>query len=303
MPKKRTTTCILCHKRSSTTLDGIKEYLYCRNCRIGWLKEYANITYDDTYYEGTSGTAGKLFSPIQSFFYSIRNSFAHKKNIKLWIDVGAGDGQYLQSVHAKRRIGVEISTSGRRIMKEHGLETMTDASFLKAKNLQADIISFWQVLEHVDKPLDYLIAAQRNLKANGKIIVAVPNHESFEFRSFGKYWFHLVPQFHIWHFSGHSLRLLLKEANLHVDSADYWAIEHHFTGVLQSFINRSAKSDSVLHRIIKRRQDFSSLSFTDIFWVVFWCTIGLPIVICFWIAGAVAKKSGTFVFVTSKIKN
>jgi 2-polyprenyl-3-methyl-5-hydroxy-6-metoxy-1,4-benzoquinol methylase len=302
MPKKRTSFCILCQKKSSTSLYGITDYLYCKNDRLAWLKEYADITYDDTYYEGTSGTAGKMFSPIQSFFYSIRNSFAHKKIVKLWIDVGAGDGKYLESVKAKRRIGVEISKSGRRIMKSHGLETMTDSVFLKTRNLQADVISFWQVLEHVDKPLDYLIAAQRNLKANGTIIVAVPNHESFEFKTFGKYWFHLVPQFHIWHFSEFSLRHLIEKAHMKVDSMDYWAIEHHFTGVLQSFINRSAKSDSVLHRIIKRRQDFASLSPKDIFWVLFWCTIGLPVVVLFWIAGALFHKSGTFVMVLSKAK-
>ncbi len=301
MHKKNRTVCPICHKKISQTLRGIKTYLHCDESCIAWMKNEPKIEYDESYYVGKSKIGKSLFTPLANYFYDVRNSFAEKKYPQLWIEIGAGDGAYLERVHAKRKIGVEISNSGRKIMKQKGLETMTNEQFLKKRNMEADVISFWQVLEHVDNPWDYLEAAKKNIKKNGKIIIGVPNHESFEFYLFGKYWFHLVPQFHIWHFSPKSLKTLLKNADLKIDRSDYWSIEHHLTGILQSFINACAHSDSVLHRLIKRRQDFSALKARDIFWIIFWCTVGLPLVVFFWILGSLFHKSGTFVVVASKI--
>jgi len=300
MHNKQNTTCPLCHKKTSQNLHGMTNYLYCANCDLAWIKKHPKVVYNETYYGGTSNIAGKAFSPLSILFYKIRNSFAGKNYPKRWIDVGAGDGNYLEYVRAKERIGVEISASGRDHMKRKGLKTKTEKEFLKAKNLQADVISFWHVLEHVDKPWEYIEAAQRNIKSRGKIIIGVPNHRSLEFKVFGKYWFHLVPDFHLWHYSPKSLEAFLNQANLKIETIDYWSLEHHLTGVLQSFINRTAKSDSVLHRIIKRRQDFSNLNVKDIFWVIFWCTLGLPIVLLFWATGAIMQRPGTFIVVASK---
>jgi len=300
MRNQELTICPLCHKKTSQNLHGMTNYLYCERCDIAWVKKHPKIVYNETYYGGTSNIAGKAFSPLSILFYKIRNSFAGNKYPQRWIDVGAGDGNYLEYVKAKERIGVEISASGRDHMKKKGLKTMTEKEFLKAKNLKADVISFWHVLEHVDKPWEYIEAAQRNIKSHGKIIIGVPNHRSLEFKIFGKYWFHLVPDFHLWHYSPKSLETFLTKAGLKIQTSDYWSLEHHLTGVLQSFINRTAKSDSVLHRIIKRRQDFSKLNAKDIFWVAFWCTVGLPIVVLFWITGAIMHRSGTFIVVASK---
>jgi len=300
MLKKKSAICPTCGTRVNENMSGIKEYWYCKKCALGWVKQYQFNPYDDNYYGGKSLLATIIFSPIEEIFYKIRNNYVGKRDTNLWIDVGAGDGGYLRRVNAKKKIGVEISESGRKIMKSHGLQTMDTREFLKKDNLNADFISFWQVLEHVENPIDYLKSAERNIKPRGKIIIAVPNHKSFEFAVFGRYWFHLLPQYHIWHFSLKSLGLLLAKAHLKPESIDYWAIEHHLTGVLQSFVNKSTESDSVLHRLLKRRHNFSTLSLRDIFWITVWCTIGFPIVLLFWIVGAVFHRSGTLVLIASK---
>lgn len=296
---KENAKCCICGKKATENLPSLKNYFYCKNCQLGWMKKFPEAVYDETYYEGKSGIAQKLFQPIANLFYGIRSNYAGKDRKKLWIDVGAGDGGYLKTVPSEKKLGVEISKAGRKIMERNGISTMSNSDFLKAKNLNANVISFWHVLEHVDNPMDYLRAAKRNLLKKGKIVIGVPNIESLEFKAFKKYWFHLVPDFHLWHFSPISLRKTLDKTGFKIKNIDCWSIEHHPTGVLQSFINSTAHSDSILHRLIKRGLDYK-FKFRDLFWSVFWLTIGLPIILFFWTLGAITKRPGTFVIVAYK---
>ena len=293
--------CIFCNGKTVSGMGNISSYWYCNVCLLGWLKEIPHIVYADDYYIGKSNIASIIFSPIANFFYFIRRVYVGLDEKKVWVDCGAGEGGFLQTVHSKKKIGVEISSSGRKMMKEKGILTLSDEEFLVSKNLQADVISFWHVIEHLVEPTRYLSVARKNLSKNGKIVLGIPNHRSFEFRVFGKHWFHLVQEYHIWHFSPKSITQLLNRTGFTVKYIDNWSIEHHLTGILQSFINKSAGSDSVLHRLVKRGLNYS-LSFKDIFWSIFWLSIGLPIVLLFWLVSSIFNQSGTIVIVATKSK-
>lgn len=292
--------CPLCNKKAKSKMGKVSGYWYCTFCSLGWIKQIPKTSYQEEYYLSGSTFLSNLFSPIANLFYKIRESYTPSPRKKLSIDVGAGDGNYLEKVTAGKKIGVEISSAGRATMKKKGLEVMTNDAFLKKKNLNADTISFWHVLEHVNHPAKYIEAAEKNLKQKGKIVIAIPNIESFEFKLFHKYWFHLAPKYHVWHFSPGSMKKFLNNANLKVEKIDYFAIEHHLTGLIQSFINKTTGSEDILHKLIKRRQNLHTLQTNQIFFVFFWLTLGLPIVLLFWIVSAVLHKPGTFVIVASK---
>ncbi|OGH14327.1 MAG: hypothetical protein A2687_01725 [Candidatus Levybacteria bacterium RIFCSPHIGHO2_01_FULL_38_26] len=295
------TLCIFCKSKPTLSLLGLTDYWHCPDCGIAWVKKIPKVEYGDMYYKGKSTLASRVFAPIGKTFYSLRSTYAGNGGKKVWIDVGAGDGGFLSTVAAKKKIGVEVSSSGRKIMQQNGLDTLTDRQFLKSKGLNADIISFWHVLEHVEKPWEYLESAKRNLKKNGKIIIGIPNIDSFEFKYAKKYWFHLQPQFHLWHFTPKSVKKLLDITGFTVNKIDHWSIEHHPTGVLQSFINKSSgSSENVLHKLIKRGTGKSHLAPKDIFWVGFWTSIGSPIIFSFWLGGSIFRKAGTIVVVASK---
>lgn len=214
--------------------------------------------------------------------------------------MGAGEGEFLKTVKARHKIGIEVSKIGLANMKKAGLEVMTDTKFLQSNNLDADVISFWHVLEHVKNPKQFLGAAAKNLTQEGRIVIGIPNSQSLEFRLFKQYWFHLIPQYHLWHFSPRSIELLLTQNGFQIENVDYWAPEHHLTGVLQSFINKTAGSDNVLHRAVKRSTGLKKVRIKDLLWICFWATVGLPIVLMFWIVASLLKKSGSIVIVASK---
>ncbi|OGG29526.1 hypothetical protein A2971_02475 [Candidatus Gottesmanbacteria bacterium RIFCSPLOWO2_01_FULL_46_21] len=286
--------CPLCHEHPYP-LPKLPYYAYCSDCKLAWLWRFPKAIYGDNYYTGASNVASRLFTPIATLLYRLRSAYVGLGKKKLWIDVGAGDGQFLKTVNAHQKVGVEISPSGRVLMKQAGLKTMTDKQFLRLKNLQADVISFWHVLEHMENPWDYLRAAQKHLTHSGTLIIGVPNVDCLEYRLFGQRWFH-SPQFHLWQFTPRAIFLLLKQTGFTIKSIDYWSIEHHLPCLLQSCINATAGSDAVLHRFIKRGHT-SGFTKKDLFWSLFWVTLGMPIVILLWVVGALTHKSGTVVIV------
>lgn len=294
--------CPLCTSVPASDLHGLSGYWYCRRCQLSWAKKFPVSEYDENYYSAKSSLIGKAFAPIANILYVIRTWYVRMKRINLWIDVGAGDGGFLRNVVAKRKIGVEVSPSGRSMMETAGIETMTDQEFLRKKNLRADVISFWHVLEHIENPWVYVGAAVRNLGPHGSVVIGVPNGESLELQLFKRHWFHLVPKHHLWFFSPRSLEIMLAQHRLFIKSIDYWSIEHHFPGILQSLINVTSGGDSVLHRLVKRRENFSVLTGRDVVSSLFWLTLGFPLVLVLWITNSLFKRSGTIVIVAQKQK-
>lgn len=294
---KKNLDCPLCKKKGSN-LPKFPLHFYCKTCKLAWLKHFPKATYDDTYYTGASTIASKLFSPIAFLFNLIRSSYAGFDKKKLWIDVGAGDGRFLHTVNAQKKIGVDISLSARKIMGKKGISTMTNEQFLRIRNLNADVISFWHVLEHVPNPWDYLHTASNNLNKKGLLIIGVPSIDCLEYYLFGNKWFH-TPKFHLYENSSTSIGILLKKTGFKIKYIDYWSPEHHLPNALQSFVNATAGSQGALHRLIRRGHD-STFYFKDFVWSLFWMTIGAPIVILFWIIAASTRKSSTIVVVGSK---
>jgi 2-polyprenyl-3-methyl-5-hydroxy-6-metoxy-1,4-benzoquinol methylase len=80
-----------------------------------------------------------------------------------------------------------------------------------------DVITMWQALEHVHRPLDVLREAKRLLTPGGKLVIAVPNIDSGPFRWFGPDWFGLDLPRHLTHFSAATLRRMVEQAGFRVD--------------------------------------------------------------------------------------
>ena len=294
--------CPICNHTRIVSLREVNEYWHCRGCGVAWRKKLQKTTYKEDYYAPASSAASIMFRPLLNFFYFLRSRYSERKQHGLWIDVGAGDGNFVSGVDAKRKIGVEGSLAAREIMKKKGIRVLGDASFLQKRGLAADVISFWHVLEHLVDPEKFLLASFRNLKKSGELIVAVPNIDSFEFGFFERDWFHLEPKLHLWHFSPKSIKILLRKCGFRIKRIDYFSIEHHSTGLLQSFINKGSSQKNSLHKLVKsiRQTDAVAVKASDVLVNLFWLTLGLPIIFIVWIINSLTERSGTFVIVAVK---
>jgi 2-polyprenyl-3-methyl-5-hydroxy-6-metoxy-1,4-benzoquinol methylase len=132
------------------------------------------------------------------------------------LDVGCGVGSYLYSLRELgwEVQGIEIDKQAASYAKKAlGLEVLSDpleeAGF---PDMHFDVVIMRQVLEHLSDPFGTLVEVYRVLKASGKLIVELPNFESFQAALFRDKWFHLDLPRHLYHFSPCTLQTMLCQA-------------------------------------------------------------------------------------------
>jgi len=138
------------------------------------------------------------------------------------LDFGCGSGSFLQRMQRRGWdvLGVDISAVVvQRIRRELGLPALAGSLWHpELPTAGFDLITMWQSLEHVHRPLEILRRACELTAPGGRLIVSVPNIESGPFRWFGSAWFALELPRHLTHFSAGSLRRMVELAGFRVDS-------------------------------------------------------------------------------------
>ncbi|MFL5339878.1 MAG: class I SAM-dependent methyltransferase [Gemmataceae bacterium] len=132
------------------------------------------------------------------------------------LDVGCGSGAYLRAMRRRgwKVTGLDASPRmAERVRDELGLPA--HAGTLPHLNLEPesfDVITMWHTLEHVHEPLPLLREARKLLAPQGKLVLAVPNIDSWPFRWFGRHWFGLELPRHLTHFTPATLPQMLQRA-------------------------------------------------------------------------------------------
>jgi 2-polyprenyl-3-methyl-5-hydroxy-6-metoxy-1,4-benzoquinol methylase len=115
----------------------------------------------------------------------------YKQNGRL-LDVGCASGSFLLWMKEKgdwKLNGVEFNGKAAQTARDKGLNVFT-GSLEEAQFPQAyfDVITLWDVLEHLGDPSAALGEIFRILHSEGILILRLPNLESIDARIFGKYW-------------------------------------------------------------------------------------------------------------------
>lgn len=127
------------------------------------------------------------------------------------LDIGSGTGFFLKEMkeHGWKVSGTEKSEKAREYAKKNlGIFLRdTDDLFLPGEE-RYDVITLWHVLEHVHDLEKNFNAFFRLLENNGKLIIALPNHNSLDARKYSEFWAAWDVPRHIWHFTAdHIVRL------------------------------------------------------------------------------------------------
>ena len=130
------------------------------------------------------------------------------------LDVGAGDGSLLDALRGRGRsvLGVERE-SNRPDVTTRGLEEL---------NHGWAAIVFWHALEHLPDPGPQLECAAGLLARRGILVVAAPNLDSLQARTFGDHWFALDPPRHLVHIPARALTDRLRALDLAIERVSYW---------------------------------------------------------------------------------
>ncbi len=194
----------------------------CPNCEVHWWEPLKIIPefYESEFLEGYiafhEGVGTRLGENHKAFFKYFPSNVRGKL-----LDVGCGDGRFLR--HAKE-YGFEVwgidfdKKSVENAKRNLGIDTVFAMSleefyeYAKEKNLKFDVITFFEVLEHQDKPREFLEMVKGLLKEGGYIAGSVPNRERLFVEINWKYYHVDYPPHHFLRFSKSSLEKTLNFA-------------------------------------------------------------------------------------------
>lgn len=244
------TQCNLCGSRRQRTLFEGRDRLHgepgcfnvveCQDCGLLYLNPRPSPDELDRYYP-----AGYISYPtaIQDEKSAIRRwdrqYGLHKRCSQVIrrvggpgrvLDVGCATGIFLDGMRQRGwdAYGVEPSAHAVQYARSRLGLNVTEG-FLEDAGFQDaffDVVTMWDVLEHVPDPRATLAEIARILKPGGWLVLNLPNPESWERRWFGPYWagWDVPRHFHL--FDRQALRRYLEEAGLRLEEVASFTGRH-----------------------------------------------------------------------------
>lgn len=236
--------------------------------------EHLSKYYESEEYISHTNTATNLIGRV---YKSVR-SIALKSKVKLinsltskgqLLDYGCGTGHFLIAAKTDgwKVVGIEPSSQAQENAPANIQQDILNNLESIPENKTFNIISLWHVLEHIADLKSTLQNLIEKIDQSGKLIIAVPNPESYDAKVYQEHWAAYDVPRHLYHFTQNSLAQLLKGMNLKIDSiqpmkfdAFYVSLlsEKYKTGTsnyLKSFLN-GYKSNSYAK---KNNKNYSSL--------------------------------------------
>lgn len=242
------------------SISGNQERMIVGNLQLGygWQIDASSgqpiradsVVYDETYFEAPQKPhlgmrhyttdegwrmqkARRLFRTVVAEY----NQIAYRdKNIAL--DVGSAGSYFrmaVEEIPGWIHYGVDQSQDAVRICKQKfGFDTIC-GPIAELPNLapellhRCDMITLFDVIEHVDDPLHTIKTLKEFLSKNGVIVIRTPNLVSLEYELLGEYYYSFKLD-HIKYFSPNSLEALMKSCDLSLLYME--TTSHLFKGLL-----------------------------------------------------------------------
>lgn len=197
----------------------------CCECGMRMTDEVPDENVIGHYYETTDyiSHSDTKKGMINVLYHNVRRKMLQKKaqwveayspqNQGVLLDMGAGTGYF---AHAMQQRGwtatmVEQSAQARQFAFERfGLGASASLKEYVETTLSGslDIITLWHVLEHLDGLNDVMRRFYELLKPEGVLIIAVPNHSSYDARVYESDWAAYDVPRHLWHFTPKQMEML-----------------------------------------------------------------------------------------------
>ncbi len=234
------TTCQICGS-TETKLEFAEtpfKVLRCPSCGFVYVTprysdDSIHTLYDEDYWrsdspktKGYASYADEAPLYLKTFRRRMRFVKRYLKPGARILDVGCAAGYFLRVANAEGYdgYGVEVSAAiAREAREELGedrvwvgmLDSLPDDERFQPGSF--DLVTMWDVIEHVPDPQDLLRQARRLLKPSGHLILETQNVDSRFAKKLGPRWHHFKHEEHIYHFNPATVKLVLEQAGFEVD--------------------------------------------------------------------------------------
>lgn len=197
----------------------------CQECNLVFTNprpEEANLSnyYKSDQYISHTDKGNSLINII----YKLVRQYTLEKKVSLiekynqgkgvLLDFGCGTGDFLKKAKDKdwQAFGYEPDKDARAIAQEKNSSAILEK--LKDVPDNIDVITAWHVIEHVSDLKATVRSLVKKLKTGGYLIVAVPNHLSFDSGYYKEHWAAYDVPRHLYHFDAKSISYFIKKLNL-----------------------------------------------------------------------------------------
>lgn len=212
-------------------LGGEFSIIQCSNCEVNTIHPRLSAEESEKYYP----------DDYLSFPIAIEDEISKIKKFDRWygrekkcqaiikrvqkpgriLDVGCATGIFLSGMkrHGWECHGVEPSAFAAKYAKDR-FQIDVFQGYLEDVGYDKnyfDVVTLWDVLEHIPDPVSTLLKISKLLKPNGLLVLNLPNAASWERSIFGKYWVGWDIPRHFTIFTPTTITALLSHSNFSVN--------------------------------------------------------------------------------------
>ncbi len=262
--------CIVC-QNTDKKLFSIKyrktdcSVVECQLCSFQFIPPFYRKKIDYTTYKDNSVAdeikKGDQWLKIQRNLLRYRLIHRYKKQGSVY-DVGAGFGHFLLAgqMSGHEVAGIEMSKANLDYISNELHLPVTEGNFLDVgEDKKYDIMTLWDVLEHIDEADQIIMKASKLIKTGGFLFIQVPQIDSFFAKLLKDKWWAMGLD-HVNYFSHKTIRKLLASHGFVVRGVKS-SLE------LKNFLNyvilpklRSRKKSPASWTVAERQREFNKLT-------------------------------------------
>lgn len=233
-------SCPICGNMNTSFAFSVKDYSItkevfdlqkCISCNYLYTSPAPDINAIARYYasdvyishtDSKKGVIDKLYQLVRKRTIAGKRkliaSFINRSNGAI-LDYGCGTGAFLHEMKVNGwEVGGIEPDAGARAKAEQiiGAPIGVPSNLSSFPDATYDVITMWHVLEHVHDLHGAIYQLKRVLKPEGKIFVAVPNHESYDANFYGSFWAAYDVPRHLHHFSPFAMKNLMEKNGLKI---------------------------------------------------------------------------------------
>ena len=236
MPIINISNCPICNSsKTSKAFDAVDHFSTketfpindCKSCGFRFTNNFPSEDsigryYDSPDYISHSDSKTGLINRLYHFFrkqmlkkkvnlVSKQVVSRQKDNIHL-LDIGSGTGYFLNAAKEKGYTvtGIEKDNNAREYaVSNFELDIKDEQSLWSIENESFEVITLWHVLEHMENLNEVVAKIKSILKPDGVVILALPNHNSYDAKKYKGYWAAYDIPRHLWHFTPDTVEKLL----------------------------------------------------------------------------------------------
>lgn len=247
--------CLVCGSDSFEPFLVCKDYtvsqesfniVSCKSCGFKFTNPRPDNSVLGSYYKAESYVShtNSKKGIVNKLYHAVRN-YTLKSKIKLvssyvsrgtMLDYGCGTGMFLNVCKNDgwETYGMEPDDNARKMSIEKGLDVFSDKD--KVSNRIADkkfnAITLWHVLEHVTDMEATLSFFKSKLNNDGVLIIAVPNHVSYDAQYYKAFWAAYDVPRHLHHFDINSMTSLVEKAGFRFQESKPMKFDSFYVSML-----------------------------------------------------------------------